>query len=232
MDIYVKRVRKTIDGKTILDVNELAFPQGSFTMIIGPNGAGKSTLLKTLSQLDTNCEKEILYDGNQDFPQDQINTMVQHSYLFDLTVAQNLRIGAQHITDAQVRSQKLMEELDLLPVIHRRCPSLSGGEAQKVAFARTVLTQKPVLLLDEPTSDMDVAATKKCERILLDMNQKLGITIIMITHNPSQALRLASRILVMDQGKVIESGTPKHILEDPLNENAQAYLENWRMNHV
>jgi polar amino acid transport system ATP-binding protein len=89
-----------------------------------------------------------------------------------------------------------------------------------------------LIVLDEPTSAMDIAATKRCEEIILELNQTEGINFIMTTHNPSQALRLGSHILIMDQGQVVEQGSPKHFLEDKLKPITEAYLENWRLTHV
>jgi ABC-type multidrug transport system ATPase subunit len=162
----------------------------------------------------------------------QVNHMVQHSYLFDLDVEANILWGGRGLADAQDRAETLMKKLDLLSLRKEPCRNLSGGEAQKVAFARTILSRKPLIILDEPTSAMDIEATKRCEEIVLDLNRNHGISFIMTTHNPSQAMRLGTGILLMDQGKVVEEGDPDHFLHDLLNPSAQAYIENWRVTHV
>jgi ABC-type multidrug transport system ATPase subunit len=232
MKLVIHQAKKNIGKRMILDVHDLTFLDASFVLIIGPNGAGKTTLLQTISGIDRTCRRDIDYDNQKQISLSQVNHMVQHSYLFDLSVEENLKWGGRGLPDLQKRVDQLLERLDLLSMRNERCRNLSGGEAQKVAFARTILSKKPLIVLDEPTSAMDIAATKRCEEILLELNQTEGINFIMTTHNPSQALRLGSHILIMDQGQVVEQGSPKHFLEDKLKPITEAYLENWRLTHV
>lgn len=232
MNIVVHQAKKIVGKRTILDVRDLSFLDASFVLIIGPNGAGKTTLLQTISGIDRTSMRDIDYDNQNQISLSQVNHMVQHSYLFDLSVEENLKWGGRGLPDLQKRVDHLLERLDLLSMRNERCRNLSGGEAQKVAFARTILSRKPLIVLDEPTSAMDIAATKRCEEILLELNHTEGINFIMTTHNPSQALRLGSQILIMDQGQVVEQGTPNHFLHDKLEPITEAYLENWRLTHV
>lgn len=232
MNIVVHQAKKIIGQKTILDVHDLTFPASSIVMVIGPNGAGKTTLLQTISGIDQASQRDISYDDQKIIALSQVNHMVQHSYLFDLSVEENLKVGGRGLNNQQARVEHLLKRLDLVSLRSEKCRNLSGGEAQKVAFARTILSEKPLILLDEPTSAMDVAATKRCEEILIELNREKGISFIMTTHNPSQALRLGSHILIMDQGKVVEMGNPDHFLHDILDPLAQAYLENWRLTHA
>ncbi len=232
MKIVVHQAKKSIGRRSILDVRDLVFPDASIVMVIGPNGAGKTTLLQTISGIDRVSESTISFGDANSISLAQINHMVQNSYLFDLTVEENLRWGGRGLSDINIKVEHLLNRLDLVALRHEKCRNLSGGEAQKVAFARTILSEKPLILLDEPTSAMDVSATKRCEELLVEMNRNKGIGFIMTTHNPSQALRIGTQILIMDQGKVVETGTPDHFLHDPLDPVAQAYLENWRLTHV
>lgn len=232
MNIVVHQAKKIIGKRTILDVHDLNFLEASFVVIIGPNGAGKTTLLQTISGIDQASQRDISYDNQPQISLSQVNHMVQHSYLFDLSVEENLKWGGRGLPDLQERVDRLLDRMDLLSLRYERSRNLSGGEAQQVAFARTILSSKPLIVLDEPTSAMDVAATKRCEEIILELNRTEGINIIMTTHNPSQALRLGSHILVMDQGQVVEQGNPDHFLQDKLEPITQAYLENWRLTHV
>jgi ABC-type multidrug transport system ATPase subunit len=232
MNVTVHQAKKTVGLRTILDVRDLAFPDASIVMIIGPNGAGKTTLLQTISNLDKVSERAISYGDQTQISLAQVNHMVQHSYLFDLSVEENLRWGGRGLPDMQTRIDTLIRRLDLEALRKEKCRNLSGGEAQKVAFARTLLSEKPLIILDEPTSAMDVAATRRCEELIVELNREKGISFIMTTHNPSQALRIGQHILIMHQGKVVEAGSPEHFLHDPLDPIAQAYLENWRLTHV
>ena len=232
MNVTVHQAEKTVNKRTILDVRDLNFPDASIVMVIGPNGAGKTTLLQTISNLDKVSLRDISYGKQKQISLAQVNHMVQHSYLFDLSVEENLKWGGRGLPDVQTRIETLIQRLDLAALRKEKCRNLSGGEAQKVAFARTLLSEKPLIILDEPTSAMDVAATKRCEELILELNREKKISFIMTTHNPSQAFRIGSQILIMDQGKVVEAGNPDHFLHDTLNPIAQAYLENWRLTHV
>jgi len=232
MNVIVHQAKKTVGKRTILDVYDLFFPDASIVMVIGPNGAGKTTLLQTISNIDQASSRDISYDDHKQILLSQVNHMVQHSYLFDLSVEENLQWGGRGLPDLDTRIEKLIDRLELTSLRKEKCRNLSGGEAQKVAFARTILSEKPLIILDEPTSAMDVAATKRCEELILELNKEKGINFIMTTHNPSQAFRIGSHILIMDQGKVVEAGSPEHFLHEPLDPIAQAYLENWRLTHV
>jgi ABC-type multidrug transport system ATPase subunit len=232
MNVTVHQAKKTIGQRTILDVHDLVFKDASIVMIIGPNGAGKTTLLQTISNIDIASQRDISYDHQSQLPRSQINHMVQHSYLFDLSVEENLKWGGRGLKNIQEKIETMLVRLDLVSLRNEKCRNLSGGEAQKVAFARTILTEKPLILLDEPTSAMDVAATKRCEELLIELNREKGISFIMTTHNPSQAMRIGSQILIMDQGKIVEAGSPDHFLNERLDPLAQAYLENWRLTHA
>jgi ABC-type multidrug transport system ATPase subunit len=232
MNVTVHQAKKTVGKRTILDVRDLLFPEASIVMVIGPNGAGKTTLLQTISNIDQTSTRDIDYGDQKQISLSQVNHMVQHSYLFDLSVEENLRWGGRGLPDVQARIDNLIEQLDMNSLRNEKCRNLSGGEAQKVAFARTLLSEKPLIILDEPTSAMDVAATKRCEELILALNREKKISFIMTTHNPSQALRIGSLILIMDQGKVVEAGNPEHFLHEALDPIAQAYLENWRLTHV
>ncbi|HAM62433.1 MAG TPA: hypothetical protein DCP62_01850 [Erysipelotrichaceae bacterium] len=201
-------------------------------MIIGPNGAGKSTFLRTISGIDKDSIRNVDINQRKDIPTDSLNHMVQQTYLFDLSVEENLRLGGKGIESLDEKVEELLVKLDLLTLRKEKCRNLSGGEAQKVAFARTILSEKPLILLDEPTSAMDVKATKRCEELIVELNRKCGITFLMTTHNPSQALRIGHQILIMDQGKIVEAGTPEHIQNETLDPAAQSYLENWRVAHA
>lgn len=232
MNITVHQAKKTVGKRSILDVRDLNFPDASVVMVIGPNGAGKTTLLQTISNIDKVSLRDISYGNQKQISLSQVNHMVQHSYLFDLSVEENLRWGGRGLPDVEKRIEQLIERLDLVSLRSEKCRNLSGGEAQKVAFARTILSEKPLIILDEPTSAMDVAATKRCEELVFELNREKGISFIITTHNPSQALRIGSHILIMDQGKVVEAGSPDHFLHDALDPIAQAYLENWRLTRV
>jgi ABC-type multidrug transport system ATPase subunit len=232
MNVTVYQAKKTVGLRTILDVRDLVFPDDSIVMVIGPNGAGKTTLIQTISNLDKVSDRDISYDDQKRISLSQVNHMVQHSYLFDLSVEENLRWGGRGVVDMQTKIDALIDKLDLNSLRKEKCRNLSGGEAQKVAFARTILSEKPLIILDEPTSAMDVAATRRCEELIVQLNREKGISFIMTTHNPSQAMRIGQHILLMDQGKVVEAGSPYHFLNEPLNPIAQAYLENWRLTHV
>ena len=232
MNVVVHQAKKTIRSKTILDVSDLVLPDQAIIMVIGPNGAGKSTFLRTISGIDKDSIRDIEIDHKKIIQSGLLNHMVQQTYLFDLSVEENVRLGGKGLEKLDEKVEELLAKLDLLTLRNEKCRNLSGGEAQKVAFARIILSEKPLILLDEPTSAMDVKATKRCEELIVELNRRLGITFIMTTHNPSQALRIGHQILIMDQGKIVEAGTPTHIQNETLDPAAQSYLENWRVAHA
>ena len=214
--MIVCRVKKQY-GKTVaLDVDR-TFEEGKIYAIIGNNGSGKSTFLNVLSKAipfdgESNCAKDVLY-------------MPQTVYNFDFSVKRNVLLFVGKKEEEKRRAaEERMRKIGLDALEKKNAKKLSGGEKQKTALLRTLTQNCSVLLLDEPTSSMDVTATQIAEDMILDYQKKTNCTVFLVTHSVAQAERLADEILFFDAGKVVESG--KDITKNPASDQLHAFLQN------
>lgn len=221
MRLYLKNLTKEYEGRKVLDVRELLIEEGTLCGIIGPNGAGKSTLLNIIAGLLKPSAGELQYgEALNTAPLLKDMTMVfQTPYLIRTTVEKNiaypLKLRGWKPEQIEERIRELTEELGLSDFRRQKSWKLSGGETQKVALARALSFRPKLLLLDEPTANVDPATTAEIERMLKKINEKEKTTVITITHNLVQARRLCNQVLFMNQGKVIEYGTSEKILKEP-----------------
>lgn len=208
MEINIEGLIKNYGERTVLNIESLLFKSNKLYGIIGPNGAGKSTLLKIISGLEKNTFGEILYDScvlNAQILK-YITFMSQKHYLLSTTVFNNiayplkLRKYSKKLIESKVN--EIMMELQLFDLKDQLATSLSGGESQKVALARAVIFEPRLLLLDEPTANIDPNSIKLIEKVILKRNHDKKGTTIMITHNMEQARRLCDEIIMIDKGKV------------------------------
>lgn len=220
MRVYAENLKKKYGEKTVLDADSIAIDSGSLCGIIGPNGAGKSTLMNIIAGLDQPTSGRVFYDETQvaDPPLSDMTLVFQTPYLLRTTVEKNiayplkLRGWGQEAIAARVT--KLCEELGLSGLRNQKSWKLSGGETQKVALARALSFKPKLLLLDEPTANIDPGTTGEIERILKRINEEEGITVLIITHNLAQAKRLCKEIIFMNQGKIVEAGASDKILKE------------------
>lgn len=209
MKIELKNIKKTYGDRTVLDLENLSLEKGKITGITGPNGCGKSTLLNIISGLDEAYEGQVSYDGKPLGRReiDHMTHVFQKPYLFKRTVEENIsyplklrKIGAKERT---TRVDDLIRALEIEDLREKRADRLSGGESQKVALARGLVFNPELLLLDEPTSNIDPESIKILEREILRFNRERGATVIIVTHNLEQAERLCHNILYLEEGKVV-----------------------------
>lgn len=202
-----------------LEVNE-----GEFICFLGPSGCGKTTLLRAIAGLEMQEQGSVI-QGERDIsalpPQQRDFGIVFQSYaLFpNLTVADNIAYGLVNMKmnrqERQQRVKELLEQIDL-PGIEEKFPTqLSGGQQQRVALARALATEPGLLLLDEPLSALDARVRLHLRQEIRELQQKLGITTIMVTHDQDEALTMADRIVVMDHGCIAQVGTPQEIYDRP-----------------
>lgn len=228
MELRFEQLRREYEGKAVLDLEKGMICSGSRTGIIGPNGAGKSTLINLIAGLDQADEGRIYYDGKLEIPKEDITLVFQKPYLITSTVEKNiaypLRLRNWKEEDIQKRVAQLAEELNLTQLLKKRAWKLSGGETQKVALARALSFRPKLLLLDEPTANIDPAASAEIEKMLLKINETEGTTVILITHNLVQAKRVCDKCLFLKGGRLIEEGDAADMLSHPRQEMTAKFI--------
>lgn len=226
MEITISNLRKSYDGRQVLDAKEGRVRNGSRTAIVGPNGAGKSTLLKIIAGLESPDEGTVLYNGNNQFPQMDVTLVFQKPYLISSTVEKNIAypMKLRGFSPEQIENRitELTEELNLSGFRKQKSWKLSGGETQKVALARALSFRPKLLLLDEPTANIDPYTTSEIERMLLSITDT---TIIMVTHNLAQAKRVCDDIIMLHEGQIVETGRAAEVLTAPKSEKARRFIE-------
>ncbi|HUA89926.1 MAG TPA: ABC transporter ATP-binding protein [Steroidobacteraceae bacterium] len=222
--ILIDGVTKTYGAHTAVDNISLSIFKGEMFALVGSSGCGKTTLLRMLAGFAHPTSGRILIDGADMGavpPHERpVNMMFQSYALFPhMTVESNVGYGLRRLKlDAATRRQRVQEALDMvqLGALGKRKPhQLSGGQRQRVALARALIRRPKVLLLDEPLSALDKKLREQTQFELMDLQYKLGITFIVVTHDQDEAMALASRIAVMDKGQVVQVGTPAQIYEFP-----------------
>ena len=225
MKLEIKRLVRDYGTKRVLDLEEVTIEKGTRTAIIGPNGAGKSTLLNIVSRIDSASEGEVVYESED--PR-LVTQVFQQPYMLRTSVERNiqypLRLRNWPEDRMNKRSDELMEELGLLDLRNQKAWKLSGGETQKVALARALSFEPSLLLLDEPTANIDPATTAEIEEMLLKINREEGTTILFVTHNLAQARRVCNRLLFLDKGKLVESGDCQETLQNPKDEKTRRFI--------
>jgi spermidine/putrescine ABC transporter ATP-binding subunit len=225
--VSVKNVwRRYPGGVVAVDNVSLDIAQNEFFALLGPSGCGKTTLLRMISGLDSPSEGQI-YIGGEDMaftpPNKRPTNMVFQSYAVfpHMTVADNVAYGLRvtGVAEDEVK-RRVGEGLEMTKLAHladRKPDQMSGGQRQRVALARALVKRPKVLLLDEPLSALDAKLRDGMRLELTRLQQSVGITFIMVTHDQDEALAMAGRIAVMDKGAVQQTATPLELYEKPTN---------------
>jgi tungstate transport system ATP-binding protein len=213
--IELRDITKSYHGSTVLHIPRLVIKQGGIYGIMGPNGAGKTTLLSIAAFLLTPTSGTIYWEGADVDTMDKhqfrkkVTLIIQNPYLFHTTVEKNVAYGLKtRRIPPQERKEKVEESLRLVGLSgfdKRMAHELSGGEAQRVAIARALALEPQVLLLDEPTANVDRQGIEQLETILRQLNEKFKITIIVATHDINQAHRLSDEVIYLFDGKIAKS---------------------------
>lgn len=218
--LTLKNLAKSYGHFQALKPTNLEIPQGAFTSILGPSGSGKTTTLMLLAGIEVATGGEIWY-GNENITHVEVERrhvgiVFQNYALFpNLTVRENILYG---IKDKQLANKRLTEMLTLthLQGLENRYPSeLSGGQQQRVALARALAPHPHFLLLDEPLSALDAWSRSQIGEELREIQQKSGVTTIMVTHDRREALSLSDFVIVMNNGSIEQAGTPREIYDQP-----------------
>ena len=240
MSITLKNISKTFDSSKAVDNISITFHDGELTALLGPSGSGKTTLLRLVAGLENPDYTEgssILFNNidviDNPVAKRKVGFVFQHYALFrHMTVFENIAFGLR-VKKRQERPSK--EEIkdrvyDLLKLIQldnmaNRMPSqLSGGQRQRVALARALAIQPKVLLLDEPFGALDAKVRSELRRWLRRLHDDLHITSIFVTHDQEEALEVADRIVVMNQGRIEQTGPPEEVFNKPLSEFVMRFL--------
>ena len=224
--IDLKHVSKRFGDKLVLDDINLYIRKGEFVTLLGPSGCGKTTTLRLIAGFLNPDQGEILLDGSDisAIPPHKrpFNTVFQRYALFPhLDVYENIAFGLklQKVPEEEIekRVKKVLKLVSMSDYEERDVESLSGGQQQRVAIARALVNQPKVLLLDEPLAALDLKMRKDMQIELKEMHQELGITFIYVTHDQEEALTLSDTIVVMNEGKIQQIGTPADIYNEPVN---------------
>ena len=226
----------SFDGEVVLDKINLYIRDKEFLTLLGPSGCGKTTTLRIIGGFQTPTAGDVFFDGvriNAVPPHKRaVNTVFQKYALFPhLNVFENIAFGLRiPKADPETgKKEKLTEEeiqervMDMLQVVNlkgfekRRVSQLSGGQQQRVAIARALVNRPKVLLLDEPLGALDLKLRKDMQNELKRIQQAMGITFIYVTHDQEEALAMSDTVVVMDQGKIQQIGTPEDIYNEPKN---------------
>ncbi|MBB4349416.1 ABC transporter ATP-binding protein [Aliirhizobium cellulosilyticum] len=219
--LETKCLSRKLGSKLLVDSVSVRVAKGEILAITGPSGAGKSSYLRLLNRIDEPTSGEVfLYGKNyRDFDtttlRRRVGMVMQSANLFPGTVKQNLLFGPaqrnESISDDRV--DELLAQVGLPHYASKNIDTLSGGEAQRVSFARTLANKPEVLLLDEPTSALDEETSREIERLVVDIASTGSMACLIVTHNLQQAARIAPRTLFLEHGKVAKLGLTNEVLD-------------------
>lgn len=201
-----------VAGTTLLDGVSASIPDRGVTVVAGPSGAGKTTLLRLCNRLEAPTAGRVSFRGDDIAQLDpmalrrRVGMVFQRPVLFPGTVCDNLRVAAPHDEEEHLR-QALVRAALVPAFLDRRADALSAGEAQRVALARTLVTEPEALLLDEPTSAVDAAAGMALESVARDLAHD-GVPVVWVTHDAAQLHRLADHVVILQHGRVVFAGDP------------------------
>ena len=235
--IKVKNLHKKFGDLMVLDGIDEHIEQGEVVVVIGPSGSGKSTFLRCLNLLETATDGEIYVDDQQiNAPKVNVNEVrqkmgmvFQQFNLFPhLTIMDNITLAPtllKKMTKAEAvkKGQELLERVNLAEKADAYPAQLSGGQKQRVAIARALAMNPEIMLFDEPTSALDPEMVGEVLDVMKDLAQS-GMTMVIVTHEMGFAREVASRVLFIDQGQVMESGTPEEVFNNPKNERTKLFL--------
>lgn len=222
--LEVEALRRSYGQRCVVAIDSLELQSGEVLAVLGPNGSGKSTLFRLLLQLEPADAGVVRFAGRQLRGDDlaarrRMAGVFQQPYLFKGTVRRNVEYGlrARRIAgdERTQRVDRALRDLGLVDLSERNVRELSGGEAQRVALARTVVLDPDVLLLDEPTANLDVTVRRLFRADLARVVRAHARSVILITHDPADAFALADRVAVMQEGRIVQVAEPQLLVTEP-----------------
>ena len=230
--IDIQNVSKRFGEKVALNDINLFVRKGEFVTILGPSGCGKTTLLRLLAGFETATEGVITIAGNDitNLPpyKRNVNTVFQKYALFPhLNVFDNIAFGLKlkNTPKDQImpKVKRALKMVNMSDYEYRDVNSLSGGQQQRIAIARALCTKQPIILFDEPTSALDPEMVQEVLDVMIELAQE-DITMICVTHEMGFARQVADRVIFMEDGRILEEGTPEHFFDNPENPRCREFL--------
>ena len=236
--IEINNLRKSFGATEVLHGLNLRIARGQLATLLGPSGCGKSTLLRAIAGLNTIDEGEIIIDGRRVdglAPKDRgLGMVFQHYALFpNMNVLDNVKFGLEMKgVDKKTRDTEAKKMIDLVGLTGKEeayPANLSGGQQQRVALARSLVTKPDVLLLDEPLSALDAQIRVQLRGLIKSLQAELGITVILVTHDQEEAMSMSDYIFVMNQGHIVQEGSPTYIYRHPQSEFATRFIGDYNL---
>ena len=239
--IELNNVSKYWSDVKAVDKFNLKIEQGDFVVLLGPSGCGKSTTLRLIAGLEDVSSGEITIDGNNVNnldPSSRNISMVFQSYaLFPhLNVEENiifgLRVRKVDKGERGIKLKNVAEKVGLSHLLKRKPAELSGGQRQRVALARAIINENPICLMDEPLSNLDAKLRHQMRSEIRSLQKDLNITLIYVTHDQTEAMSMADKIVLLNEGEIVQQGRPKELYEKPENTFTAKFLGNPPMNLI
>lgn len=237
--LQIKNLKKAYGSLEVLKGINLNVDAGETVVVMGPSGCGKSTLIRCINRLTEPDSGEIIYKGIpvHELPEkDLLQLRRDIGFVFQnfnlihrLTVLQNVSLGlikwGWNRKEAEERAKDVLRQVELSDFINSRPTDLSGGQQQRVAIARALAMNPNLMLLDEPTASLDPILVGEVLKVMEDLTHKNDKSLVIVTHEVAFARRVANRIVLMDQGIIVEEGNPRNIFENPKSWVGKRYKE-------
>lgn len=221
--LTLSHIKKSFDGKEVLKDINLQVKEGEVVSVLGPSGSGKSTLLRCATYLETADDGEIIYNGSFGLVFQNFNLFLHFSVMKNVTDAP-IKIQKREPEEVYREAREILAKVGLQDKENAYPCELSGGQQQRVAIARALAMHPELLFFDEPTSALDPEITAEILRILkaLAADKK---TMVIVTHEIEFARAVSDRVVFMDDGLIVEEGTPEEVIDNPKNERTRAFLQ-------
>lgn len=235
-DLVIKNLKKSFGKNKVLKGIDFELKEGERVVVLGPSGSGKSTFLRCINWMEEPTAGEIIFDGELVTEKNirrirrNLGMVFQHFNLIsNMTVMENLTLAPVKLklmkkADAEKRAMELLKHIGLPNKAQAYPASLSGGQKQRVAIIRAMMLNPEVLLFDEPTSALDPESIGDVLSLIRELAER-GMTFIIVTHEMSFAKEIATRIVFLDKGRIIEEGTPTEFFEHPKTPRVQEFLK-------
>jgi ABC-type sugar transport system ATPase subunit len=239
--LELKSIRKSFGPVDVIHGIDLAIEEGEFIVFVGPSGCGKSTLLRLIAGLEDPSSGDLMLDGarvNEVPASERGLAMVFQSYALypHMSVFKNLSFGLENLRVEKAEIERRVQEasrlLQIDQLLHRRPGQLSGGQRQRVAIGRAIVRKPRIFLFDEPLSNLDAELRVQMRVEISSLHDRLGNTMIYVTHDQVEAMTMADRIVVLNQGRIEQVGAPLELYNHPANKFVAGFIGSPRINFL